>query len=106
MDYLVVVGGGGGGGVYSNSHGGGGGAGGFRSSNETCMSAPLTSPLANPAGLTANSSTSYPITVGAGGTGVPVSGPSTRKPRIELSFFNNNIRRWWVEVEVHCNLHQ
>ena len=79
MDYLVVAGGGGGSGVFGNSHGAGGGAGGFRSSNDTCMSAPLTSPLANSTGLTATVA-SFPITVGAGGAGVPVSGPSTRNP--------------------------
>ena len=66
LDYLVVAGGGGGGG-YS---GGGGGAGGFRVSNDTCMPAPQTSPLANPTGITA-SATSYPITVGGGGAAGP-----------------------------------
>ena len=79
VDYLVVAGGGGGSGVFGNSHGAGGGAGGFRSSNDTCMPAPLTSPLANPTGLTATVA-SFPITVGAGGAGVPVSGPSNRNP--------------------------
>ena len=59
MDYLVVAGGGG-------AQCGGGGAGGFRSSNDTCMPAPQTSPLANATGLTATI-TSYPITIGAGG---------------------------------------
>ena len=59
LDYLVVAGGGG-------SQCGGGGAGGFRSSNDTCMPAPQTSPLANPTGLTATVA-SFPITVGAGG---------------------------------------
>ena len=63
VDYLVVAGGGGGGG-YGGS---GGGAGGFRLSNDTCMPSPLTSPLANPSGL-AVPATSYPITVGAGGS--------------------------------------
>jgi hypothetical protein len=63
VDYLVVAGGGGGG----FDGGGGGGGGGFRLSNSTCMPAPLTSPLANPTGLPV-SVTSYPITVGGGGT--------------------------------------
>jgi hypothetical protein len=63
VDYLVVAGGGGGG-WYSGS----GGAGGFRVSNSTSMPAPLTSPLATPTGITI-SSTTYPITVGAGGSG-------------------------------------
>ena len=69
VDYLVVAGGGGSGG-QGNDGAGGGGAGGFRLSNSTCMPAPLTSPLANPIGLTATL-TSFPITVGAGGTGSP-----------------------------------
>ena len=63
IDYLVVAGGGAGTGVA----GSGAGAGGFRLSNETCMSAPQTSPLATPTGITA-SVASFPITVGAGGT--------------------------------------
>jgi len=62
VDYLVVAGGGGGGG-YGGS---GGGGGGFRLSNTTCMPAPLTSPLANPTGVTVTA-TAFPITVGAGG---------------------------------------
>jgi len=69
VDYLVVAGGGGGG----RDAGGGGGGGGFRLSNSTCMTAPLTSPLANPTGLTVTSTT-YPITVGGGGSSDP--GPS------------------------------
>ncbi len=64
IDYLVVAGGGGGNGPTAN--GGGGGAGGFRLSNSTCMPAPLTSPLANPTGITATVS-SFPITIGGGG---------------------------------------
>ncbi len=63
-DYLVVAGGASGGG----NGGGGGGAGGFRLSNDLCMPAPLTSPLANPTGLTITASTTYPITVGGGGS--------------------------------------
>ncbi len=69
-DYLVVAGGGAGGGPLGgdSAGSGGGGAGGFRMSNDTCMSAPQTSPLANPTGLTL-SVTSFPITVGGGGAG-------------------------------------
>ncbi|MFC1794753.1 glycine-rich domain-containing protein, partial [Planctomycetota bacterium] len=76
LDYLVVAGGGAGGGPSgSDSAGsGGGGAGGFRISNATCMPAPLTSPLANPTGITATVS-SFPITVGAGGSPSTPSGP-------------------------------
>ena len=64
VDYLVVAGGGGGNGGSQ----GAGGAGGFRLSNSTCMPAPLTSPLANPTGITLSVQT-YPITVGSGGAG-------------------------------------
>ena len=67
VDYFVVAGGGGSGGG-SNDGGGGGGAGGFRLSNDHCMPAPLTSPLANPSGVTV-SAQPYPITVGGGGAG-------------------------------------
>ena len=66
LEYIVVAGGGSGG-----NNGGGGGAGGFRFASPTL--APATypgKPLAAPAGITA-ASQSYPITVGAGGTGSP-----------------------------------
>ena len=74
VDYLVVAGGGGG--KNSPPNGVGGGAGGFRLSNSTCMPAPLTSPLANPTGITATA-TSYPITVGSGGAVCTSGGVST-----------------------------
>jgi len=63
IDYLVVAGGG----SSTGTMGSGGGAGGFRLSNDTCMSAPQTSPLATPTGITA-SVASFPIVIGAGGT--------------------------------------
>ena len=63
VDYLVVAGGGG----STGTVGSGGGAGGFRVSNSTCMPAPLTSPLANPTGITVTA-TSFPIAVGGGGS--------------------------------------
>jgi len=69
VDYLVVAGGGG-------TASGGAGGGGFRLSNSTCMSAPLTSPLANPTGLPV-SATGYPITVGGGGAGQLTNGSNT-----------------------------
>jgi hypothetical protein len=73
VDYLVVAGGGAGG----NNGGGGGGGGGFRMSNSTSMPAPTTSPLASPTGLPV-SATTYPITVGSGGAGIPnISTPRT-----------------------------
>ena len=76
VDYLVVAGGGGGG---VADIGGGGGAGGFRMSNDLCMPAPTTSPLAAPTGLTMTVA-SFPITVGGGGaavTGTPPSRPAS-----------------------------
>ena len=63
VDYLVVAGGGG-----ARHNGGGGGAGGFRVSNVHGLPAPTTSPLASPTGITVTTTT-YPITVGAGGSG-------------------------------------
>tara|TARA_S200002703_G_scaffold152929_1_gene153888 strand:+ start:1368 stop:2732 length:1365 start_codon:yes stop_codon:yes gene_type:complete len=72
VSYMVVAGGGGGGSGY----GGGGGAGGFREGK--CSSDPYTdSPLDSGVGLSVPATT-YPITVGAGGTGAthPASGGS------------------------------
>jgi hypothetical protein len=67
VDYLVVAGGGGAG----NWAGGGGGAGGYRESKCACVSGCwTTSPLATPVSLPV-SSTTYPITIGAGGAGQP-----------------------------------
>jgi hypothetical protein len=60
VDYLVVAGGGGGG-------AGGGAGGGFRVSNSYGLPGPTMSPLSNPTGLTVTSTT-YPVTVGAGGS--------------------------------------
>jgi hypothetical protein len=78
VDYLVVAGGGGGGSsTTAGNGGGGGGGGGFRSSNDTCMPAPLTSPLANPTGITVTA-TSFPITVGGGGAGNPGENPGSK----------------------------
>ena len=72
-DYMVVAGGGGGG----KSSGGGGGAGGFRMSNDLCMPAPQTSPLANSSGQTL-SVQDYPISVGAAGAGTCSPGSGTQ----------------------------
>jgi hypothetical protein len=66
VDYLVVAGGGG---AFRNFSAGGG-AGGFRVSNSYGLPAPTMSPLSTPTGITVTV-TSYPITVGAGGTGGP-----------------------------------
>jgi hypothetical protein len=69
VDYLVVAGGGSGGGL-----GGGGGAGGYREStgNSGCYTA---SPLATPTGIMLQLAT-YPITVGGGGAGFKLPGPT------------------------------
>ena len=66
IDYLVIAGGGGGG----PGIGGGGGAGGYRESYNPCTSGSYTaSPLATPTSLTI-AGTTYPVTVGGGGTGL------------------------------------
>ncbi len=68
VSYMVVAGGGAGGGQQgqSSAGGGGGGAGGFRE-GET-PAAPYTgSPLKNSSGLPVAASTTYPVTIGAGG---------------------------------------
>ena len=69
VDYLVVAGGGGGGsGPGPSDRGAGGGAGGFRESHSTPVSGCYAaSPLATPTGIVV--STTYPITVGSGGSG-------------------------------------
>ena len=75
VDYLVVAGGGGGG----SWGGGGGGAGGYRESKDTDIASPHTAnPIAATTGITITSTT-YPITVGAGGAGAP--GYPTREDR-------------------------
>lgn len=82
VDYLVVAGGGGGG--QSSSGGGGGGAGGFRESlaadSPTHTASPHTaSPLKATTGITVSTGTSYPITVGGGGTS-KAPGPTSSGP--------------------------
>ena len=69
VSYLVVAGGGGGGGTISGTNGGagGGGAGGFREGREPSDSYSV-SPSNAPGGLSVPATT-YPITVGAGGSG-------------------------------------
>src|SRR6056300_865175 len=85
VDYIVVAGGGGGGSGRDNS-GGGGGAGGFRESHSTPVSGCYTaSPLATPTGITV-SATTYPITVGGGGTGGVF--PSTQSTNGSNSVFS------------------
>jgi len=64
ISYMVVAGGGG----ASENIGGGGGAGGFRE-GKTPATPYTSSPLVAPAGLPVSASTTYPVTVGAGGVG-------------------------------------
>ena len=73
VDYLVVGGGGSGGHRNPGNANGGGGAGGFRFSASGTYTIPCSAPgypLRNPTGLTVTA-TSFPITVGAGGAGIP-----------------------------------
>ena len=78
VSYMVVAGGGGGGGENGKTTAsGGGGAGGFREGK--CSSDPYTaSPLAATpcSGLTVTGTTTYPITVGGGGTAGPSAAPN------------------------------
>jgi len=71
VDYLVVAGGGGGGGTNGGDAAGGGGAGGFRESCGGVSGCYTASPLAAPCSAITLSATTYPVTVGAGGTGGP-----------------------------------
>jgi hypothetical protein len=71
VDYLVIAGGGGGG----SRRGGAGGAGGYRESVPS-PAAWTSSPIANPGGALPVSAQGYSITVGGGGAGNPVPGPS------------------------------
>ena len=77
VDYFVVAGAGGGGAV---NYSGGGGAGGFRLSNcAGCLAAPTMSPLVNACGAITASVASFPITVGAGGSGSTGPGVASTK---------------------------
>jgi len=87
VSYMVIAGGGGGGGAGpSNTAGGGGGAGGFRevkSPTTPYTASPLDGYPSSPNRVTVTA-TSFPITIGAGGTGpssyagnAPTGTPST-----------------------------
>ena len=69
LDYLVVGGGGGGGTGAVSEGGGGGGAGGYRESAGTDSGSYSRSPLGACVSAITAAEDSYPITVGAGGTG-------------------------------------
>ncbi len=74
VDYLVVAGGASGG-KGSSAGAGGGGAGGLRVSPGTSTGCWTASPLgASPAAALPVTATGYPITVGAGGAGMPCNG--------------------------------
>ena len=68
VDYVVVAGGGGGGTGTNNTGMGGAGAGGFRESSGTASGSYTASPLGACVSAITVSATSYPISVGAGGT--------------------------------------
>jgi len=69
VDYLVVAGGGGGG----TDQGGGAGAGGYRESSGTASGCYTVSPLGACVAALPVSATTYPVTVGGGGTGATLS---------------------------------
>jgi len=69
VDYLVVAGAGGGGGA--NGGGGGGGAGGYRESSGVASGSYTVSPLGACVSALPVSATTYPVTVGGGGSGFP-----------------------------------
>ena len=73
VDYLVIAGGGGGGTVIGGNVGGGGaGAGGYR---ESCGVGYTSSPLGACVSALPVTATTYPVTVGGGGTSNPYPGP-------------------------------
>jgi len=75
VDYMVVAGGGGGGGATAGASGaGGGGAGGFRESSGVASGSYSASPLGACVSALPLSETSYPITVGGGGSTTPAPG--------------------------------
>jgi hypothetical protein len=82
VDYLVEAGGGGGSCMY---YGGGGGGGGFRLSNDLCMPAPTTSPLAASCGVTVTASP-YAIAVGGGGAKGTPGNPTCGTAGVNSSF--------------------
>ena len=78
LDYLVIAGGGAGGQNYSA----GGGAGGYRESSGTASGSYSISPLGSGVAALSAGFQSYPIVVGAGGTGAPVCAPTSGSPSI------------------------
>jgi hypothetical protein len=82
VDYLVIAGGGAGGGAAGGS---GAGAGGYRESSGTASGCYTASPLGACVSALPVSVTSYPITVGAGGSGVNAGG-TTPPPGSDSTF--------------------
>jgi hypothetical protein len=85
IDYMVVAGGGGSGYAQTGDGGGGGGGGGFRESSPAPGSDWTDSPLGNPGGGITASVTTYPITIGGGGS---VSTPGSPSPSGSNSVFS------------------
>ena len=75
-NYLVVAGGGGGGSSAPSNGAGGGGGGGFREAKTSCNGCYTASPLVTSTGLQFTPG-SFPITVGAGGSGGPCNTKGT-----------------------------
>jgi hypothetical protein len=77
VDYLVVAGGGGGGAGHpsSGAAGSGSGAGGFRESSGAASGCYTASPLGSGVSALPVSATTYPVTVGAGGSAATSSTP-------------------------------
>ena len=74
VDYLVIAGGGAGGSAAVSEGGGGGGAGGYRESSGAASGCYSRSPLGACVSALPVSATSYPITIGAGGTAKSAGG--------------------------------
>src|SRR5210317_275397 len=77
VEYVVVAGGGGGGGGQHVHTAGGGGAGGYRESSGTTHGPYTVSPLGAGVPALPVSATTYPVTVGGGGTGGCDSNPGS-----------------------------
>ena len=86
VDYLILAGGGGGG----KSGASGAGAGGYRETNGTSTGCYSISPIgASLTALTVAACTSYPVVVGAGGTGMPAPGGACSSTNGGTSTFNS-----------------
>ena len=84
VDYLVVAGGGSGGGRY----GGGGGGGGYRESSGAASGCYTRSPLGACVAALPVTATTFPITIGAGASGVPATPGNDAGARGSNSIFS------------------